>query len=126
MVLTTGCDSQRVDFITLGVGLPPNSKIVHVLQESGFQQDARSYLVFDTDRAGIEQFALAYSGGVPISQFQKDRDKIGNYADVDPGVPWWELRPIQNGRYFKHKLEDLQSFGFLSIDLDKNRVYMFR
>ena len=124
-----GCGLSEAELfkeVTFGVGLPRNARIIATLPALPLAQDVHAYYIFDTDQAGIEEFALRYSG-VQVTEFLTDRTKlhgangIRTWADVVHGIPW-DLRKIKNGRYFRRS----DTNGFLSIDMETKRVYVFR
>ena len=129
-LLTAGCSNspstEQIEFVTWGQGLPKDAKIV-AWKESGFTQDPKEFLIFDTTSAGCAEFAQKYSDGATLDELLTSRTEIkgarstGTYADRIPDIPW-DLTTISNGRFFQRE----QTTGFLSIDIDKNRVYLFR
>lgn len=129
--IAAGCSNspsaEVIEFVTWGQGLPKDATVVSWMQESGFKQDAKVFLIFDTTSAGCAEFAQKYSDGATLDELLTSRTEIkgarstGTYADRIPEIPW-DLTTISNGRFFQRE----QTTGFLSIDLDKNRVYVFR
>jgi hypothetical protein len=122
----SGSDSELIDYVTFGAGLPPNSRVVATKRDSGFAQDGRLYLIFDTDSAGIATFTKAYTGGT-LDSMKRSRTELngatssGTWMDTVDNLPW-DLAAISNGRFSRHASTN----GFLSIDLSTNRVYVFR
>lgn len=123
--IIAGCTAP-VHRATRGAGLPSGAKIVATKADPELAQDAHCYLIFDTDAEGVEKFALEYAG-IPLSRFLKSRtelhgaDEFGTWKDVVSGMPLWELKKITNGRFFMHG----GTHGFVSIDMDTYRVYVF-
>lgn len=126
LLATTFLGCSNYDFVTFDVGLPSGARVVASKSDTGFRQDARTYLIFDTDAAGAVWFAERYSG-VDWSDFHRSRTKLngagpsGTWADRVEGIPW-DLTLISNGRFFRRD----DTNGFLSIDMDTYRVYVFR
>ena len=123
--IVAGC-TDPVDRATRGAGLPSGSKIVATKADPELAQDAHCYLIFDTDADGVEKFALDYAG-IPLSKFLTSRTKLqgasssGTWIDTLPGMPLWNLKTIPNGRFFSPSGTN----GFVSIDMDTYRVYVF-
>ena len=123
--IVVGC-TDPVHRATRGAGLPSGAKIIATKADPELAQDAHCYLIFDTDADGVEKFALEYAG-VPLSQFLTSRTKLqgasrfGTFVDTLTGMPLWNLKTITNGRFFSPSGTN----GFVSIDMDTYRVYVF-
>lgn len=123
--IIAGC-TNPVNRATRGAGLPSGAKIVATKADPELAQDAHCYLIFDTDADGVEKFALEYAG-IPLSQFLTSRtelqgaDESGTWIDTLKGMPLWNLKDITNGRFFSPSGTN----GFVSIDMDTYRVYVF-
>jgi hypothetical protein len=65
--------------------------------------------------------------GIPVSRFLKSRTELrgasrfGTWIDTLKGMPLWNLKMITNGRFFTPSGTN----GFVSIDMDTYRVYVF-
>ncbi|WP_436715876.1 hypothetical protein U8335_27110 [Roseiconus lacunae] len=124
--IVTGCGEPNVDFVTFGAGLPAQATIVARKPAEAFAQDAHEYIIFDTDATGVETFASAYAG-VSLAAFARDRTKLkgatrsGTWADTVSGIPW-DLTTITDGRFYRRG----DTNGFVAIDMDLYRVYVFR
>ena len=117
--------SKTIDHITFNIGLPANSTYI-ASQVDRWGPDSKWWLIFDSDQSGIEEFALRYSGGTPLSDYLIKRTDIygggGNCNAFNVnGIPW-DLSKIKNGRYFRRN----DTNGFVSIDMETKRVYVFR
>ena len=123
--IVVGC-TDPVHRATRGAGLPSGAKIIATKADRELAQDAHCYLIFDTDADGVEKFALDYAG-IPLSQFLTSRTKLqgastsGTFVDTLTGMPLWNLKMITNGRFFSPSGTN----GFVSIDMDTYRVYVF-
>jgi hypothetical protein len=123
--IIAGC-TDPVHRATRGAGLPSGAKIVATKADPELAQDAHCYLIFDTDADGVEKFVLEYAG-IPLSHFLKSRtelqgaDEFGTWIDTLKGMPLWNLKTITNGRFFSPSGTN----GFVSIDMDTYRVYVF-
>ncbi len=130
-VLAAGCSnapsSALIDDVTWGHGLPTDSKVIAWTKTGGSGPDPHSFLIFDTSAAGCAEFAEKYSAGATLDEFFTSRAEVrgarstGTSFDRIPEIPW-DLAKISNGRFFQRD----HTNGFLSIDLDTHRVYVFR
>lgn len=112
-------DDEIVDFVTFGHGLPESGRVVGTQIDYTIEREYW-FLIFDSDPEGIAWFAKRYSRGVSIDDLSRERPRGWEKNEV--GTVTWNLAAIKNGRYFQHK----GNHGFLSIDLTRNRVYVFR
>jgi len=83
VLLLTGClsESEIANHVTFGIALPSEAKVIATYSDE-LAFGPHAFLIFDAGPKEIAEFAVAYSGGIPVDDYLKAR------SELNSGTSW--------------------------------------